>query len=75
MKMYRLLIYDANHHIGQRFPRFISCDPFPTSARFTRRYAIDFLVYLLHNVGYILKQEGILQRPAIPFIHCEIVSL
>jgi len=38
-------------------------------------YAIDFLIYRLHNVGYILKQKEILQIPAIPFIHCKIFSL
>jgi len=57
------------------FPSFFSCDLFPISARFTRPYTIDFLIYRLHNVGYILKQEGILQRPTIPFIHCKIFSL
>jgi len=29
----------------------------------------------LHNVGYTLKQEGILQRPTIPFVHGKIFSL
>jgi len=36
---------------------------------------IDFLIYHLHNVGYILKQEGILQRNFIPLIQCKIFSL
>jgi len=38
-------------------------------------YTIDFLIYRLHKVGYILKQEGILHIPTIPFIHCKIFSL
>jgi len=41
--------------------RFISCDP----------NTIDFPIYRLHNVRYIWEQEGILQRPAVPFIHCK----
>jgi len=35
---------------------------------------IVFAYFLLVNLK-ILKQEGILQRPTIPFIHCKIFSL
>ena len=67
----------AIEHLGlyQRFPSFFLATLFPISVRFTRPYTIDFLIYRLHNVGYILKQEEILQRPNIPFTHCKIFSL
>jgi len=61
--------------IRQSSQVFFLATLFPISARFTRPYAIDFLIYRLLNSGYILKQEGILQRPTIPFIHCKIFSL
>ena len=72
MELYVAYHYQQSHCLAQRFEVFFLATLFLISARFTRSYAINFLIYHLHNVGYILKQEGILQRPTILFIHCKI---
>ena len=71
-----LIVMQTTYYFKPEVPKFFFLATlFPISAHFARPYTINFLIYRLHNVGYILKQEGILQRPTILFIHCKIFSL